>query len=74
MSVVGFEIIGIDRRTLGRVRMVKGVRGLGSFTIERILRLMKSAAVSFASLLTSISSNVARNCNPPLGNAATVSR
>ena len=43
---------------------------LGSFTIERILRLMKSAAVSFASLLTSMSSNVARNCNPPRCHAA----
>ena len=38
---------------------------VGSSTIERILRLMKSAAVSYSSLLTSKSSNVARTCKPP---------
>ena len=42
----------------------------GSFTIERILRLTKSAAVSFAALSTIMSWNAARNCNPPRSHAA----
>jgi len=43
---------------------------LGSCTIERILRLTKSTAVSFAALSTIMSLNAARNGNPPRSSAA----
>jgi len=38
--------------------------------IERILRLMKSDAVSFASRRSSCPGNAARNCRPPRSHAA----
>ena len=55
VPVESLEVVGVDRRALGAVRVVLGRQRLGrrsgSFTISRILLRMNSAAVSLAAML-----------------------